>query len=387
MDNPVSALRSLFDREWYLEQNPEVEAAGMDPLVHYLQFGGFEGRDPNPLFDSDWYLQKYPDAALTGLNPLVHYLRHGAAEGLDPHPLFDTDWYVKHTPDLPVGINPLIHYVAVGAMQGRPRFRDIEVVCIDDGSNDGSQDILEAYHAKDERIVIARLPHSSGAAIARNVGINCARGAYLQFTDADDVLPATAIEVLYSTTMSDGVELVRGNLASLSDSGGAPHQTTRLTRHEKADWSTDSELSIPWWHTTYLISRELVVENEISYPDLIDGEDPVFVASLLVSTRRIATIREVVYLWRKGGHRRRRSLRHIIDFIRHIPAVRRLYMQSKPEAWESGYYPFLCSRFKGDLLRNRRRTRLELAVIRLALEQAGLSQLAADLGSAPSAVM
>ena len=444
--NLASALQNLFDRDWYLEQNPEVQAAGIDPLVHYLELGGFEGRDPNPLFDSDWYLQRHPHAALTGLNPLVHYVRYGAAEGRDPHPLFDTDWYVKHTADLPAGINPLIHYIAKGAREGRPpselfvdvmtppskgpthaavcmsarrrsdipkvsivipvfnkapylseclnsvlaqSFRDIEVVCVDDGSSDGSQNILEAYYAKDERIVIVRLPHSLGAAIARNIGINCARGAYLQFTDADDVLPATAIEALYGAATSDGLELVRGNLAFFSDSSGTMHQETSLCRHKKVDWTADSELSIPWWHQTYLICRKLVVENEVSYPSLIDGEDTVFVASLLVRTRRISTITEVVYLCRKGGGSRRKSLRHVIDFIRHIPAVRDLYLQSKPEAWTSGYYPFLCSRFDEVFLRNTPRTPLERAVIGQALAQAGVSvaQPSGHLESPPSAGM
>src|SRR5262249_34992222 len=115
------------------------------------------------------------------------------------------------------------------------------------------------------------------------------------------------------------------------------------------------------------------------------------------SSRACSLVREELPRSRKSFtfgeevDRRRRSLRHVIDFIRHICAVRRLYMQSRPEAWESGYYPFLCSRFEGALLRNRRRARLEQAVIRLALAKAGLSvalqQLAADLGSAPSAIM
>jgi len=169
------------------------------------------------------------------------------------------------------------------------------------------------------------------------------------------------------------------------------HQGTSLCRHKEVDWTAASELSIPWWHVTYLISRALAVKNEVSYPDLIDGEDAVFIASLLVSTRRISTIPEVVYLCRKGGGSRRKSLRHIIDFIRHIPTVRRLYMQFKPEAWTSGYYPFLCSRFDEVFLRDVPRTPLERAVIGLALAQAGLSaalpQLSADLDSAPSALM
>ena len=46
-----------------------------------------EGRDPGPLFDVKWYLANNPDVAATGLNPLVHYFQFGAAEGRDPNPI------------------------------------------------------------------------------------------------------------------------------------------------------------------------------------------------------------------------------------------------------------------------------------------------------------
>jgi glycosyltransferase involved in cell wall biosynthesis len=75
---------NLFNRDWYLEHNPDVRAAGIDPALHYLRYGAREGRDPNPHFDSDWYLAENPDVAKIGLNPLVHYLQHGAAEGRAP---------------------------------------------------------------------------------------------------------------------------------------------------------------------------------------------------------------------------------------------------------------------------------------------------------------
>jgi len=110
----------LFDRDWYLQRNPDVAEAGVNPVRHYVRRGGAEGRDPNPLFDSDWYLQQYPDVAQAGENPLVHYLRHGATEGRDPNPIFDSDWYLQQNPDVgKAGINPLTHYLRNGAAEGR----------------------------------------------------------------------------------------------------------------------------------------------------------------------------------------------------------------------------------------------------------------------------
>ena len=74
----------FFDGEWYLTRNPDVKAAGMDPLEHYLLYGWKEGRDPSPKFGTAFYLRQYPDVLANGMNPLLHYLRHGQSEGRIP---------------------------------------------------------------------------------------------------------------------------------------------------------------------------------------------------------------------------------------------------------------------------------------------------------------
>ena len=75
---------SLFDATWYLETYPDVAASGIDAAEHYLEFGGFEQRDPGPDFDSGGYMSRYPDVAEARMNPLLHYLLHGRAEGRVP---------------------------------------------------------------------------------------------------------------------------------------------------------------------------------------------------------------------------------------------------------------------------------------------------------------
>src|SRR5262249_11712400 len=73
------------DTDWYLAQNPDVAAAGINPLAHYLQKGGGEGRYPSPSFNPDWYLGHYPDVAAAGINPAVHYRLYGMREGRTAH--------------------------------------------------------------------------------------------------------------------------------------------------------------------------------------------------------------------------------------------------------------------------------------------------------------
>jgi GT2 family glycosyltransferase len=73
-----------FDVEYYLRQNRDVARAGIDPLRHYLEHGGFEGRSPCRQFDAGFYLHAHPAVRAAGLNPLIHYLRYGRYEGFAP---------------------------------------------------------------------------------------------------------------------------------------------------------------------------------------------------------------------------------------------------------------------------------------------------------------
>ncbi len=133
-DAPYVAKSVLFDKAWYVAQNPDVVGrGGVDPCWHYVRHGGREGRDPHPLFDSSWYLEENPDVAASGVNPLVHYLARGAIEGRDPHPLFGTEAYLRANPDVAAaGMNPLVHYVLHGGHEGRPVGEEIGTSVVDE---------------------------------------------------------------------------------------------------------------------------------------------------------------------------------------------------------------------------------------------------------------
>ena len=76
----------LFNKRWYLKNNPDVVKMRINPLRHYIKQGGFEKRDPGPDFSSSWYLDTYKDVQNSGLNPLVHYLKCGKHEGREKLP-------------------------------------------------------------------------------------------------------------------------------------------------------------------------------------------------------------------------------------------------------------------------------------------------------------
>lgn len=86
-DEPVGERAFVareFDAAFYLAAYPDIAAAGVDPLDHFLTTGWREGRDPNAWFSMRDYVEAYPDVAAAGMNPFIHYVQAGRAEGRTP---------------------------------------------------------------------------------------------------------------------------------------------------------------------------------------------------------------------------------------------------------------------------------------------------------------
>ena len=82
---PDEALvADAMDPDWYRAMNPDVAAAGADPVDHFLRHGWREGRDPVAAFSVRDYLELYPDIGEAGINPFLHWLKAGKAEGRLP---------------------------------------------------------------------------------------------------------------------------------------------------------------------------------------------------------------------------------------------------------------------------------------------------------------
>jgi hypothetical protein len=110
----------LVDSLYYLERNPDVLQAGIDPTAHFNASGWREGRDPSGFFDVSAYLAANPDVRAAGINPLDHYHASGWREGRDPAPNFDTTYYLLRNPDVAAaGVDPLAHYLDFGLFEGR----------------------------------------------------------------------------------------------------------------------------------------------------------------------------------------------------------------------------------------------------------------------------
>jgi glycosyltransferase involved in cell wall biosynthesis len=114
-DYAVIERSGLFDRKFYLATYADVDAAGMDPLRHYIDFGAREMRSPNPWFDANYYRTQFGQFPV-GFNPLLHYIESGEQLGFRPHPKFDPTRYRNFFPVVDrAKVSALWHFLNFGS--------------------------------------------------------------------------------------------------------------------------------------------------------------------------------------------------------------------------------------------------------------------------------
>lgn len=202
---------------------------------------------------------------------------------------------------------------------------DFEVICVNDGSNDASLAILEKYAAADERIVVFSLDGNMGSGIARNRGIDLARGRYLLFCDADDLYPPNALEVLHARITETQTPLCAGNIVPMDTELKKilPLNTIcacmQIFDNSIVRPMEYPPLWVPYFHPRYMISANIIRENNIRYPDLLRGQDPPFLAQLLCMAERVAVCPNVVYYYRSTFSERKLSTGgKALDYLEHI---------------------------------------------------------------------
>ena len=85
--------------------------------------------------------------------------------------------------------------------------RDIEIICVDDGSTDGSSAVLEEFAAKDHRVAVIK-KGNGGQSSARNRGMLSATGEYIYFLDSDDYIRIDALEQLYRISKNNQLDIL-----------------------------------------------------------------------------------------------------------------------------------------------------------------------------------
>ena len=93
--------------------------------------------------------------------------------------------------------------------------KDIEIICINDGSTDNSYNLLCEYAKLDSRIIIIN-QSNKGVSSARNAGVKLARGEFLCFIDSDDYVDSDYLEKLYQSAVTNNCEIACSGFIKVS---------------------------------------------------------------------------------------------------------------------------------------------------------------------------
>lgn len=187
--------------------------------------------------------------------------------------------------------------------------RDIEIICVDDGSSDRSLEILREYQERDDRVKVIEQPNG-GAGAARNNGLRHATGEYLSFLDADDFFEPDMLEEAVAAAETYKADFVVFN-------------------SDQYHMDKDTFVAVPWvlrkcdippympfsyrqltdnvfktfvgWAWDKLYRRSFVEEHELWYQEQRTSNDMLFVFSALVVAKRIAIVDKVLAHQRRGG--------------------------------------------------------------------------------------
>ena len=165
--------------------------------------------------------------------------------------------------------------------------KDIEIICVDDGSTDDSLDILFDLNNEYGNIKVV-FQENLGPGMARNTGIKNACGEYIAFLDSDDIfLDDFALETMYDEGKSNDFNLVCANLKWIHQNYTVDTHydfvNSRFTYFYKKDVLKSEDYGIPFAFYRNLFKRSFLEENDIVFPDLRFGEDPVFMVNVLVN--------------------------------------------------------------------------------------------------------
>ena len=185
--------------------------------------------------------------------------------------------------------------------------RDLEIICVDDGSTDGSGDIVRKYASGDSRFRLIT-QENSGRAEARNAGLRAAAAPYLGFADPDDYVEPDMYERLYRLAEESGADMVQCSYspflpAESGESCGITEEKLLHIEHTACDgvFAEKGEIFRLFLEDriTGVVWSKLF--RRILPSSFTSGEDTLYVSRAIARCRRVALTSEKLYHYGLGG--------------------------------------------------------------------------------------
>ena len=183
--------------------------------------------------------------------------------------------------------------------------RDIEIICVNDGSTDESQKIVDAFAKKDHRVVSIE-KENGGLSSARNVGIEAANAEFVMFLDSDDFISENACERVWLEALEAYTDIITFNTKIFPDKPTANAwmyetltkvQTKRYWGFEPAVLFSEPGAKPFVWRQAY--RKEFLDANNLRFDETIKfGEDTVFQMEAFPHGESFAFIEDVLYHYR-----------------------------------------------------------------------------------------
>ena len=189
----------------------------------------------------------------------------------------------------------------------RQTLRDIEIICVDDASTDGSLAILQAWAAKDSRVQVRAFPVNRGVATARNAGFDAARAPYVYYLDSDDWIDDDYLEAMYAKALETGQDVVvnANYVMEFEDPSKKARSTDFGFLQEGQAWYPSAQVQtfFPPVIWARLYRREFLQRTGIRFPDVKGGAEDIYYAGLaeLLQPRSYVFRGPFHHYWQREG--------------------------------------------------------------------------------------
>jgi len=200
--------------------------------------------------------------------------------------------------------------------------REIEIICIDDGSTDSSLSILEKFKEKDNRIIVIS-QRNEGAGVARNVGIKNANGEFVIFIDSDDFYPGNyVLEKLYKNAKINNAKICGGSMSSYSTANNEFTTIWDNTLFGNTFYCAEKifykDYQFDYGFHRFIYNLSFLLSNNIYFPVYRRFQDPPFFVNAMIKADIFYCIPDIVYCYRYDGLHFNWTIEKVLDFFKGI---------------------------------------------------------------------